>query len=836
MGKVSPIQNNFNGGEISPLLYGRPDIDRYKSGLKTCLNFIPMVQGPAQRRPGTGHIVEVKTSANITRIVRFEFSTTQAYIIEFGNLYCRFIKDRGQIVSGTPVELVTTYATVDLFNLKFTQSADILFITHPSYPPRKLSRTSDTAWTITDITFIDGPYLPANVETTTMTLSGTTGSVTVTASATTGINKGDGFKTTDVGRLIRWKDPASNWTYMTITAFTSTTVVTAFIDGPDASATTATVNWRLGVWSETTGYPATVTFHQDRLAFAGPTDNPHRLDISRTGDFENFSPTDADGTVVDDHAITNTLSADTVNAIRWLADDEKGLLIGTVGGEWLLRASDTGSRVTPSNVQSKRSTAYGSANIQPVRPGRVLLFVQRAQRKLRELAYIFEDDGFSAPDTTLIAEHITRTGIVEMAYQAEPQSIVWTVLGDGTLLSLTYDRDQKVIGWARHIVGGTSDAGATPAKVESVAVIPNPDGTADEVYIVVQRWINGASVRYIEYLKPFWEETNDQEDAFFVDSGLSLDVPLAISGITQADPAVVTAAAHGFSDGDEVRITAVVGMTEVNRIAYRAAETQTNTFELFSNTKQPTSVTAVTKANPGQVTATAHGLTTGDEIAFFGIGGMIELNGKGFTVTVVDTDTFTIGVDTTAYTTFTTGGDIRHAINSSAFSAYVSGGEARERVTVIFPLDHMEGETVTILAEGSTHPDRTVVSGQITLDRTASKVHVGFPYTSDIETLRSDAGAADGTAQGKLNRIHRVIMRVWETLGGRIGPDADSLDTISFREGGDDMDTAVPLFSGDIEIEWDGEYSSDNHIFYRQDQPLPATIVAFMPQMNTQDR
>ena len=339
MSKVSPIQNNFNGGEISPLLYGRPDVDRYKTGLKTCKNFIPLVQGPVERRPGTVFMKEVKTSSLSTRIVRFEFSTTQAYILEFGNLYCRFYKDNGPILSSTStvsaatkanpcvvtdnshgysngdeifitgvvgmtelnnkyylvagkttntyqltdidgnninstgfttyssagtsaqtVELTTTYATADLFQLKFAQSADILYVTHPSYEPRKISRTSNTAWTITDMTFSDGPYLRTNVETTTLTLSATTGSVTVTASAVTGINGGDGFLASDIGRLIRWQDAASEWTFLTITARADTTHVTATIDGPDASATTATANWRLGSWSDTTSYPAAVMF------------------------------------------------------------------------------------------------------------------------------------------------------------------------------------------------------------------------------------------------------------------------------------------------------------------------------------------------------------------------------------------------------------------------------------------------------------------------------------------------------------------------------------------------------------------------------------------------
>jgi hypothetical protein len=914
--KVSGIQNNFNGGEISSLLYGRPDIDRYKTGLKTCLNFIPLVQGPVERRPGTVFVKEIKTSSLKTRLFRFEFSTTQAYILEFGNLYVRFYKDNGAILSATSaisgatkanpvvvtdtghgyldgdeifitgvlgmtelndkyylvankaantyeltdidganingtafttyssagtsaqtIELPTTYATADLFQLKIAQSADILYVTHPSYKPRKISRTSDTNWTITNITFADGPYLRTNVETTTLGLSAKTGSVTVTASSIVGINDGTGFQTTDIGRLIRWKDGAGDWTYLTITARASTTSVTATIDGPDASAITATVNWRLGAWSDTTGYPGSVTFHQNRLCFAGTTDEPQRVDLSRTGDFENFAPTEVDATVVDDNAITNNLSADTVNAIRWLADDEKGLLIGTVGGEWVLRPSDTGGVVTPANVQSKRSSAYGSGNIQPVRAGRTVLFVQRALRKVREMAYLFEDDGFRAPDLTLVAEHVTRTGVTQMAYQSEPQSLVWMTLVDGTLLCLTYERDQKVVGWSRHVVGGASDAGATQAKVESVAVIPSADGSSDELWLITQRYINGVTRRYVEYMKPGWEETRDPEDAFFMDSGLSLDVALVVTAATKADPCVITSAAHGVDDGDDIRITGVKGMTELNGTAYIAGEVATNTLELFSNTKANTTISGATAANPVVITAPAHGLTNADEVGIFGVGGMVELNGNGYTVANKTDDTFELsGIDGTGFTTFTSAGDIRAAVNSTAFTTYVSSGEVRERSTVISGLDHLEGQTVQILAEGSTHSNKTVTSGAVTLDRSSAIVHVGLPYVSDFETLRFDIGAADGTSQGKFVRWHRIIVRFLQTLGGFMGPDTSNLDLLVLREGGDPMDTAVPLFTGDFELDWDGEYSNDEHFFYRQTDPLPVIIEAIMPQGVTQDR
>ena len=660
------------------------------------------------------------------------------------------------------IELTTTYTTANLFDLQFSQSADVLYVTHPSYAPRKIARSSDTSWSITDITFIDGPYFNTNATDTTLTLSGTTGSVTVTASAITGINDDTGFQTTDVGRLIRWEDPAGNWTYLTITARASTTSVTATIDGPDASAGTATTVWRLGIWSETTGYPSTSTFHQNRLGFGGGADTPQRVDLSVTGDFENFRPTGADGTVRDDDACTTTLSADTVNSIRWMVDDEKGLVAGTVGGEWVIRPNDNGGFLTPSNIQGTRSSAFGSANFRPVRVGRAIVFTQRSGLKVRELAYVFEDDGFRAPDMTLISEHITRTGITQMAYQAEPQSIVWMCLTDGTLLGMTYDRDQQILGFHRHSLGGFSDQyDTTQAKVESVASIPNTAGDADELYVVTQRYINGATRRYIEYFKPFWDESTDQEDAFFVDSGLTLDSPTTITGITQANPGVVTASSHPFSDGDIIRITGVGGMTEVNGNVYKVANSAANTFELNDRSD--------------------------------------------------------------------------NNIDTSAFTAYTTGGQVRERVTSISGLDHLEGETVTVLGEGAALGTATVSSGAITVTET-SKAQVGLAYNSDLQTLRYDVGARDGTAQGKTQRIHRLFIRLFETLGGKVGQTFSDLNPLIFRKGGDDMDSAIPLFTGDVEVEWDADYNKEQLICIRQDQPLPMTVEALMPQMVTQDR
>ncbi len=157
-------------------------------------------------------------------------------------------------------------------------------------------------------------------------------------------------------------------------------------------------------------------------------------------------------------------------------------------------------------------------------------------------------------------------------------------------------------------------------------------------------------------------------------------------------------------------------------------------------------------------------------------------------------------------------------------------------VSTISGLDHLEGKIVSILADGAAHPNRTVESGSVTLQRTASVVHVGLPYVSLLQTMRPEAGAGDGTAQGKTKRINKMVIRFLATVGAKAGPDVDHLDEIQFRSGSALMDAPVPLFTGDKIMEWPGGYDFDGYMIVEQDQPLPMTVVALMPQLQTQDR
>ena len=566
---VAPAQTSFNAGELSPLLKGRPTLDKYRNGCETLENFIPQIQGPARKRPGTRFVAEVKDSADATRLIPFEYSTTQAYVLEFGDLYIRFYLDGGVVESspGVPYEIVSPYTSAQLAALEYAQSADVIYITHPDHPPYKLARASALSWTITAVTFAWPPFNDENVGTTTLTASAVTGNITLTASAslfvaadvgsyfkisevsaskynqwTTGVSYSSGDIVYYLGNIYQSgttaaagsrppihtsgaeSDGAVTWTflhdgagYAQITGYTSATLVNAtVIKRLPATALTGSTRWAEGAWSARRGYPHAVTFYEDRLWFAGSTSKPQTLWASVSGDYENHKY----GTN-DDDALNYTINTQDMNTIEWLAPT-KVLAIGTANGEFTLGATQISDPVTPTNVKITPQTTFGSAtDVKPLRVGSVILFLQRAGRKLREYAYQFDTDSFVAPNMNVLADHITESGVLELAYQQEPSQIVWAPRTDGVLTGMTYGRTEDVVGWHRHTIGG--------GIVESAVTVPHWDGDQDVLWLIVRRTIDGSTVRYVEYVEKYMTD----EYAFFVDCGLTYDgSPVtAISGL-----------------------------------------------------------------------------------------------------------------------------------------------------------------------------------------------------------------------------------------------------------------------------------------------------------------
>jgi len=663
MPRTTLALTSFVSGEFGNKLTGRTDFEKYQSATKKLENFLIHPQGAATRRVGTQYIASVKTSSNKTRLIPFEFSTTQTYILEFGNNYIRFFKDKGQILSGgSPYEISTPYLTAELFDIKFAQSADVMYLVHPNHETMKLSRTGHTSWSLDEIEFTDGPYLATNSTSTTMTPGATTGTgITLTAS-------GNVFVSTDVGRLINFSNG-----YAKITAYSSATSVTIDIKD-DFDNTSATANWKLGAFSDTTGHPSCVSFYEQRLVFAATTSEPQTIFFSKAGDYENMTA----GTNADD-AMIYTIAANQVNVIRYLKA-QRTLVIGTTAAEYTVSADGTDASITPTNITIKRQSSYGSANVDAVAAGNAILFLQKAKRKIRELAYNFDSDSYVAPDLTILNDTVTQSGIVQMEWQQEPDNILWCVREDGQLAGLTYQRSENVVSWHRHILGGAFGSGN--AVVESIASISG-ELNEDELWVIVKRTVNGATVRYIECFSDFDFDETVAEDFKFLDSHLTYS---------------------------------------------------------------------------GSATTTLSGLS------------------------------------------------------------------------------HLEGQTVSILADGSVHANKVVSSGAITLDRSVTKACVGLSYDSVLQTMRIEGGAAEGTSQGKIKRISKVVLRLFETVGVKVGPSLSNLEVVPFRTTSSNLSAPVDtLIEGDKEIEFNDDYNSDGHIFIKQDQPLPASILAIYPTLVTND-
>ena len=743
MARVAAQLTNFTAGELSPRLDGRNDLAKYSAGCATVENMVIYPHGAAARRPGTQYVASVKTPAAKTRLIPFEFSTEQTYILEFGNQYIRFYRNNGQIESGgSAYEISTPYLTAELFDIKFAQSADVMYITHPNHQTRKLSRTGHTSWTLAAVEFTNGPYLDANITATTITSSAHTVGTgrTFTASAVTGINSGSGFLATDVGRQIR-----IGVGYGIITARTNTTVVTITITTALTNST-ANADWSLGSFSTTTGFPSCVSFFEQRLVFAASVNNPQTVYFSKSGDYENMDA-NIGGTVADDDAIIYTIASNQVNAIRFLTS-ARTLIIGTAGGEFVVSGGGDNNAVTPTNIMIKKQSNHGAANVDAISVGNATLFLQRAKRKIRELAYNFDVDGYIAPDLTILAEHITEGNVVEMAYQEEPLAIIWCVRGDGQLIALTYQREQEVVAWHRHIIGGVFGTGN--AVVESVAVIPTDDSEY-ELYMIVKRTINGATTRYVEYLHTFNFDQTDNTSFNYLDSqlGLSKSQTTLTAGINATATTIPVASVSGLSSSGKIKIG-------------------------------------------------------GEIISYAGISSL----------------------DLTGCT---------RGQNITTATSHLSGAVTKEVVNIIAGLNHLEGQTVSILVDGATHPTKVVASNSITLDRFGTDVKIGLQYTSILKTMRIDAGSQDGTSQGKTKRIYEVTARLFETVGVEVGPDLDNMERVPFRTSADPMDQGIPPFTGDKEVEFRGNYDTDGFMMVRQTQPLPLTLLSLYPRLVTND-
>lgn len=750
---ISLKQRSFQSGEWTPGLYGRNDVEGYAHANELVYNGYVTKYGGVSNRPGLRYVCEVHDSTSITRLVPFQYSVEQGYILEFSDTMLRFISDGVIVGGGTPVTVSTPYLEADLALLKFRQNTEQMVITHPSYPSRVLERTSHTVWTLSLIAFGTNQAAPTG-----LTSAGGVGSeYTVTAVNVLGeeslLPTSPSSVTGSAGNRISWT-AASGAVYYNVYKDVSDSGVYGFLGvATDVNYTEVSTGLdpdytKLPTVSNNTpftgpdNYPGSAAFFEQRLVFSRTNNHPDTVWGTFPGTINNLNVSTP---LTASSAYEYSIASVYMNEIRHLIPKQV-MLLGTSGTEWQMSSGRDSNTVTALAVDLKQQSNWGMSNVAPVTIGGTVVFLENSDSVLRTFAYSDEGKRYVGRDISFLAEHLFKgKSITELSYQQAPESIIWGIRNDGKLLGVTYQEDYNVFAWHQHETNGL---------FKSIATLQN--GAKDDTYVVVERVVNGTTKKYIEQftdrLEPRDDGFVDIRDAFFVDSGLTLDDPKTITGITKAEPAVVTSEAHGFSNGDYVDIVEVKGMTEVNYYRFIVANQTANTFELT------------------------------------------DMSGND--------------IDSTAYTT------------------YISGGKARKAVTTITGLDHLEGETVTVLANGSVLPDKVVSSGEITMTMPASRVHVGLPYSMKVKTMNLEYSTKTGDTSDKAKTISSVVVKLRESRALYVGSTLENVNEVPFRSD-ERYGQPIELFSGDKEVSIEAGNVDESKLCFVCSDPLPVTILNF---------
>lgn len=449
MSRIRQIKTNFTAGEVSRDLLGRGDLRAYENGALTLRNLFIHPTGGVSRRAGLAYI---DTAAGDGRLVSFEFNTEQTYLM---------VVTDGQIdiyAGGVNIQtLAAPWSSAQIAQLVWTQSADTLLLVHPDATPKKLLRNALGAFVLEDWNFfadnnvVEQPYYKFADSAVTVTPSATTGSITLTASASVFESGHDGTRLRVGGKEVL------------ITMVNSPTVVTATVI-ETLSGTGATIDWAEQAFSAVRGYPASVAFHQDRLVIGGSRDMPNRLWFSKSGDLFNFDL----GTGLDDESIEFAILSDQVNAIRGIFSG-RHLQVFTSGAEWMV----TGDPLTPTSVQLNRQTRVGSRTdryIPPVTVDGATMFVARNGNEIREFLYTDVEQAYQATDLALVSRHILGRP-VDQDFDAL-RRLLFIVRDDGKFATLTIYRAEQVAAWTLH---------ETQGAVKSVSVV------GDDVYLLIER-------------------------------------------------------------------------------------------------------------------------------------------------------------------------------------------------------------------------------------------------------------------------------------------------------------------------------------------------------------
>lgn len=842
-------QTNFTGGIWSPLLDGRTDLAKYGNSVKRLENMIVWPQGAAQNRPGLRYIAGTKTNAKLSRLINFEFSVTQAYILEFGDQYIRFYKDQAQITSGgSPYEISSPYLEADLAAIKFCQSADVLYLFHPGYATRKLSRTAHTAWTLSTINWRSQPIseqalLPAA----TLTLGAVSGSA-VTFTAGSGV-----FLSGDVGRLI-----TSGAGRASITSFNSTSqVVCDIIDAFAAVGPIASQSWRLlgspnsgltPTVKEPVGAICTLTSVGGSETFVNMVADSDQdyWTVSASGTTEYYqnntasmySATKPDKIYIDGIEATEG-ALGSLGILQWAHGDNDALGYNTV----YVRLSDgadpddKSSSLSPDPDFIKRSTVATTSNLFRAADVGKYIRIHSGLVKITTYTSATEVKGEILKTLSATTESTSWTLESEMWNSTNGYPSCGTFYEERLIVAGSTANPETIWGSAvgdyENHAPGTDDADAFQFSLAGQKV-------------TVIRWIEPREYLMIGTAGGEWrlgpEDTGSPLTPLNViakevtTKGCANKMALAVDSATlfiQRAETKIRELAYDLQKGEQggyvaPDMTILVEHLMTDGIAGMSYQQEpiptiwayTTTGELLSMTYLRAEEVIAWHQHPMSGIIESLAVIPGD--GYDELWAVVKRTVNGGTVRYVEMMESVFRDSAATYIT-----------NKGLNAFFVDSGLTYNgaSTTTISGLGHLESEEVTILADGNTHPARTVTSGAITLSKAATVVHVGLGFTSTIETQRFAANVSDGTSQGRKKRIIDLVVRVNDSGTFKVGRDESNLDTKYDPERALVLGAPYALFTGDIRTGFEGGYDREGRLFIVQDKPMPLTVISIYPEV-----
>lgn len=857
MARITSAQQSFAGGELSRKLNARADLAIYYTGGSWFQNFIATTQGEAKFRSGSKFAWNTR-GFQVATLVPFEFNTEQAYILEFTAKKMRIFRNGGIVtetaqdittitqadpavvtysgadnysngdavvltdISGMSelnnqeyrvanvntgantfeltdqdgnnidstaftayssggsiakiVEVDTPYLEAELFQIDYAQTADTMYITHPNHAPYKLTRSAHTSWTLQTFTITANPFADASQDITGITNADPG---VVTYSGADNYANGD---TVYLSEIVGMEELNGVKAVVANVDTGANTFELNDADGNNIDTTSYGTYSSGGKVHEYSAFPSVVTFFEQRLVYAATDDDPQKIWFSKSADYDNLTI----GTGADD-ALAYTIASGKVNRIRWMVGTEDFLAIGTAGSEFKAQGGGENDAITPTNVSIKPVSFYGSAQVKPIRLDSHIMYIQRDALTERSFEFDAIQDGYTSINRTLTADGIFEarygktSGAKQQAYQSGSPSICWAVRNDGVLVALTFEPREQVTGWHRHYAGGTyTDGKLNKPEYEAVATIPQ-DQNPDQVYTVVTRTINGSMVRYVEYFadQPIIPQRNDY---YTGQDNESDDKEAYLQDLWEAQKRL------WFVDSG---------------LAFDGTISQTMT---LSSAAVGTGVTAT----GGGAFLTGTSADVGKEI--WGKEG-------GRAVITAHSSTTVCTVEVTV-----------------AFpSVSIASGGWYLTASTFTGLEHLEGQTVSILADGGVVEGKTVSSGSVTLDEQHSYVIIGLPYIGIYQSNDLEIGGNNGPSVTKQKSLSQLGVKFLNSLGARFGTDLYKVTRPNYRSTADKTGRPPPLFTGSVLVDIRDTWEGEKYIYCLQEKPLPCNLQLFSPYVTVND-